>query len=93
MLTKDEFKNEIVNNIDEMYNAYKKAEEKASNPADDLLSKRKNLPEFKASDIILSTTEKEKMIEKLEKSDETEKIILTVGKVILAIGILAATTT
>jgi hypothetical protein len=92
MLTKEEFADKIFSNIDEMYVAYKKVDEKALNPADDLLSHRNNLPEFHASDVILSTAEKDKMIEELGKSENNEKLILTIGKVVLALVIASAVT-
>lgn len=96
MLNRDEFVRNLLDNINEMYDAYVNAEEKGieisqnddnvlPNP-DEMLS-FDDLPNFKASDPVISDEERDKMIKNLEKSTATEKIVFSVGKTALAIAV------
>ena len=91
MLTKQQFENKMLENLDEMYTAYVAAEEAVENvsEADRLLASRDNLPSFTASDPVLSDEEKETIIEDLKTAQNVEKVMFTVGKVALAVAIKA----
>jgi len=93
MLSKEEFTEEILSNIDDMYAAYVKAQEaqSAKSPGDIFYEGEDNMPEFKASDPAVTEEEKTKLIESLEKAVGYERVAFTVGKVALKIGIKALT--
>ena len=71
MLSKEEFAEKLMINVDEMYAAYTKAEEEpVESPADALLRRRNDLPGFVASDPVLTDDEKKEM--NLKPYTETE---------------------
>ena len=84
-MTKDEFKDELLKQIDEMYKAYEDAEGKPTNMADELLSRRNNLPIFNPTPQIVTDEEKNLIIEEMKGSSEGQHMLFTFGKVALTL--------
>ena len=88
MISKEEFQNKMLDKMDDLYEAYVKSSNKEKeSPADVLLRRRNDLPEFKASNPIITEEEKQQMIFDLEKATDTEKLLFTIGKIAFIVGV------
>jgi hypothetical protein len=84
-LTKDEFKDELLKQIDKMYKAYEDAEGKPINRADELLDRRNDLPTFVPTPQVVTDEEKNLVIEEMKGSSEAQQMLFTFGKVAMTL--------
>jgi len=87
-LTKEEFQDGLLNNIDELYLAYAKTE--ASQDAIDEVidlaaSAGDNLPEFNAPDPVMTEEQLNEKIDVLAKAIKAEQVALKFGSVAISI--------